>query len=113
MVANGKIPCWLEQEALWCNRSIFEINIEKIGTNLENQYIIIAHSNREDYANLLKEKIEEKKIVKKVFITDVFSGCGTNIGPGMIGAYFMGNPISNDCLVEKEALTQSIKENTK
>ena len=87
--------------------------IEKIGTNLENQYIIIAHSNREDYANLLKEKIEEKKIVKKVFITDVFSGCGTNIGPGMIGAYFMGNPISNDCLVEKEALTQSIKENTK
>ena len=87
--------------------------IEKIGTNLENQYIIIAHSDREDYANLLKEKIEEKLKVKKVFVTDVFSGCGTNIGPGMIGAYFIGNPISTECLVEKEALIQSIKENTK
>ena len=87
--------------------------IEKIGTNLENQYIIIAHSDREDYANLLKEKIEEKLKVKKVFVTDVFSGCGTNIGPGMIGAYFIGNTISTDCLVEKEALIQSIKENTK
>jgi len=84
--------------------------LEKIATDIENQYVVVAHSDREAYALSLKEKIEETVKCKEVLVTDVFSGCGTNIGPGMIGVYFMGEPISNDNEVEKEALAQAIAE---
>ena len=56
----------------------------------------------------LKEKLEASVKFKKVFVGDVFSGCGTNIGPGMIGVYFMGAPISEDLAAEKEALNAAI-----
>lgn len=80
--------------------------VEEMAVDIENQYIIVTHSNREDYANTLKEMIEKKLNPKAVFITDAYSGCGTNIGPGMIGAYFIGNDISEDCAVEKEILNK-------
>ena len=84
--------------------------VEKIGVDLENQYILVSHTNRNKYANLLKDKLVEKVKCKRVFVSDVFSGCGTNIGPGMIAVYFMGNPISKDNEVEKVALTEAIQE---
>ncbi len=87
--------------------------LEKVGTDLENQYILVSHTDREDYANELKSKIESKVNCKKVFVSDVFSGCGTNIGPGMIGVYFMGEPISPECAVEKEALALVIEQKSK
>ena len=77
---------------------------------MENQYIFIMHSDREKYAMTLKEKIEDTLNCKKVFVSDVFSGCGTNIGPGMISLYFLGDPVSPDLAKEKEALTLSIEE---
>ena len=55
-----------------------------------------------------EEKLEASVKFKKVFVSDVFSGCGTNIGPGMIGVYFMGAPISEDLAAEKEALNAAI-----
>lgn len=85
--------------------------VKRMATDPEEQYIIIAHSDREEYALTLKEKIEQRIECKKVFVTDVFSGCGTNIGPGMIGVYFMGEPISEDTAKEKEALALCISEN--
>lgn len=82
--------------------------VKATATNVEDQYLLIAHSDREQYANDLKEKLEANVKCKKVYITDVFGGCGTNIGPGMIGVYFLGNPISEDSSVEKEILTNCI-----
>ncbi|MBQ9806803.1 MAG: DegV family protein [Clostridia bacterium] len=80
---------------------------------LEDQYVFIMHSDREEYAMLLKEKIEAKYPCKKVFVSDVFGGCGTNIGPGMISVYFMGDPVSEGCVKEKEMLNEAISQNEK
>ena len=85
--------------------------IKKMATNVENQYIFVMHSDREEYALTLKEKIEKAINCKKVFVGDIYCACGTNIGPGMIGAYFMGEPISKDNEKEKEALVSAIEQN--
>ena len=82
--------------------------LKSIATDIENQYIFIMHSDREGYAMTLKEKIESSVNCKKVFVSDVFSGCGTNIGSGMISVYFLGEEISSDLSKEKEALTLAI-----
>ncbi len=79
---------------------------QRMATDIENQYILISHSNRAAYAEKLKELAESKLGAKKVFVTDVFTGCGTNIGPGMIAMYFMGNPISQDLTDEKNTMNE-------
>ncbi len=78
--------------------------LESMAVNLKEQFVLISHSNREAYALKLKELIEERSSVKKVYVSDVFSGCGTNIGPGMIAVYFLGNEISEDLTDEKNAI---------
>ncbi len=78
--------------------------IERMATNVEDQYIFINHSDRERHAITLKEKLLERIKCRGIFISDVFSACGTNIGPGMISAYFLGEPISENNVAEKEAL---------
>ena len=83
--------------------------LESMATNVEEQYIFIMHSDREKYAITLKEKLEEKIKAKKIFVSDVFSACGTNIGPGMVAVYFLGNPVTADLLTEKEALNRAIE----
>lgn len=79
--------------------------VEKMATDLENQFVLISHTNREAYAMKLKEMIEAEPGAPKVYVSDVFSGCGTNIGPGMVAVYFMGEEISEDLSVEKDTIT--------
>jgi predicted nucleic acid-binding Zn-ribbon protein len=55
------------------------------------------------------EKLEAELSPKGVFISDVFSASGTNIGAGMICANFFGEPISENSEVEKEILTAAIE----
>ena len=83
--------------------------ITNMATDTENNYAFIMHSDREKYALSLKEKIKSTLNFKKVFVSDVFSGCGTNIGPGMISVYFFGEPISDDLAKEKEVLNSAIE----
>lgn len=82
--------------------------IERMAVNLKDQYIVVSHSNRAEYGERLKKMIEERLAPKKVFLSDVFSGCGTNIGPGMIGAYFLGEDISEGNAVEKDVMNELI-----
>ena len=82
--------------------------VKAMATNVEDQYLIIMHSDREKYAHDLKERLEARITCKNIFISDVFSGCGTNIGPGMIGVYFMGEPVSEDNSKEKEVLNNCL-----
>ncbi|MCH5151874.1 MAG: DegV family protein [Clostridiales bacterium] len=86
--------------------------IKQAAVDIENQFVYIAHSNREEYALTLKEMIENTLHPKDVFVSDVFLSSGTNIGPGMIGAYFLGEEISEDGSKEKE-LMQKAMENCK
>ena len=82
----------------------------RVAEDLPSQYVFIMHSDRERYAMDIKAKIESRFETKGVFVSDVFSACGTNIGPGMIAIYFLGAPISEECVKEKEALTAVISE---
>lgn len=85
--------------------------MKKMARDIESQYVFILHSDRENYAMQLKELVENSVTCKKIFVGDVFSACGTNIGPGMISLYFIGEPISDECVVEKDALNSVIAEN--
>ena len=76
-------------------------------SDIENNYVIVAHSDREQYARELAEAIERELHPKHIFITDVFSASGTNVGPGMIGAYYFGAPISDDGSKEKEIMNKA------
>lgn len=80
--------------------------IEAVAKDIENSYIIVTHSGREMYAETLGQMIKEKLNFKKVFVGDVFCGSGTNIGPGMVCAYFMGDDISEDLTAEKEVIAK-------
>ena len=77
---------------------------QQLAADIQDQYILISHSDRAEYAEKLKEMAEKQLGAKKVFVSDVFPGCGTNIGPGMIAMYFLGNPISEDLSAEKEVM---------
>lgn len=84
--------------------------IKKCGVDLENQILLISHSDREKYANTLKELLEENIKCKNIYISDVFCGSGTNIGPGMIGVYFLGNPVTEEVIKEKEIMNSCLEE---
>lgn len=80
--------------------------IQRMAKDVQKQYILISHSNRAEYAERLKMMLEENVQAEQVLLCDVFSGCGTNIGPGMVGVYFLGDEITEDLATEKEVITE-------
>lgn len=74
----------------------------------ENQIIFIAQSNRLEQAKKYKQMIEENIRPKAVFIHDVFPSCGINVGPGLMAAYYIGTPISQDLAWEKKLLNDAL-----
>ncbi len=78
--------------------------IEETIENPEEQLIFIAQTNRMKQALEYKAMIEERFHPKAVIVTDVFPLCGINIGPGLMAAYYMGKPISDDLATEREIL---------
>jgi len=78
--------------------------VKATATDIKENYVIICHSDREQYANTLKELVEQELCPKKVFLTDVFDSCGTNIGPGMIGVYYLGSEVTQDLEAEKQII---------
>lgn len=78
---------------------------KETAVDIENQIVLIAHSDRELYARTLEEKIREALSPKDVWVTDVFSACGANVGPGMVGIYYLGDRVSDDMSKEKEIIT--------
>ena len=78
--------------------------VEETATDIGEQILIVSHSNRELYAKTLKEKLETELKPKKVYLSDVFCGCGANIGPGMVGVYYLGEPVSEELTREKTVM---------
>ncbi len=86
--------------------------IKESAVNIEEQFIIISHSDREIYANTLKLMLEKELRPAKVFVSDVFAASGANVGPGMIGVYYLGRENSTD-LSEEKAIMTKVLERTK
>ena len=82
--------------------------VNRMATDVKDQFILITHSNRQEYAETLRGLIEESVQPRHIFVSDVFSGCGTNIGPGMIAVYFLGEEISDGLAAEKQIMTELI-----
>lgn len=78
--------------------------------NPEDQIIFIAQTNRYAQAEVYKKMIEEKFHPKAVYINDVFPFCGINVGPGLMAAYYVGKPISEDLSVERALIEKFVSE---
>jgi len=88
--------------------SVLMTYIEETIENPEDQIIFIAHTNRLPQAEEYKKMIEERFHPKEIYINDVFPACGINIGTGLMAAYYMGKPISED-LKEEKAIIERCK----
>jgi DegV family protein with EDD domain len=80
--------------------------VGEVAADVQNQYLLIVHSNREEYAMTLKEKLESELHPKQVLVSDSYSASGTNIGPGMVGVYFLGDEVSEDLTAEREIMAR-------
>lgn len=72
----------------------------------QEQIIFIAHTNRREKAEQLRQMIEERFHPKATYLNDVFPACGINVGPGLMAAYYYGKPITKDLEDEKKLITQ-------
>ena len=84
--------------------------IEATIENPEDQVIFIAQSCRYPQAEVYKKMIEDKFHPKAVYINDVYPFCGINVGPGLMAAYYVGKPISDDLSTERALIEQFISE---
>lgn len=80
--------------------------LKACATDIENQIVLVSHSDRQTYAETLAEMVKSQANPKDVLICDVFSGSGTNVGPGMVGVYFLGAEISEDLANEKAIIAK-------
>ena len=80
--------------------------IEKTIEDPENQVIVVAQTNRLAQAEEYKKMIEEKFHPKAVEIRQAYMPSSINVGPGLMAAYYVGKPISED-LVEEKAIVEA------
>ena len=72
--------------------------------NPNEQIIFVAHSNREEQAQKLKQLIIKHIRPKEIIVNSVGKYCGANIGPGLIAAFYIGKPISEGVKQETELM---------
>ena len=77
--------------------------------NPQDQIIFIATSNRHKQAEVFKTMIEERFHPKAIYVNDVYSNCGINIGPGLMAAYYYGKPISKGLIEETKAFNEILE----
>ncbi len=83
--------------------------IEKTIENPSEQIILIAQTNHMKQALEFKEMIQNKFNPKEIIINDVFPSCGINVGPGLMAAFYMGKPISEDLKAETEIMNEVLQ----
>jgi DegV family protein with EDD domain len=75
------------------SRAEFEFLIERLqkeGTDLSSQIVIIGHADDLIQAKKLEELIRSRNLVKEVMISKIGPIIGTHTGPGMLALTFMG-----------------------
>ena len=80
--------------------------------NPEEQIIFVAHSNREQAAQVLAQRVQETFHPKEIIINHVGMSCGASVGPGLCAVFFQGKEISED-MVQEQALMNEIISNQK
>lgn len=80
--------------------------------NPEDQIIFVAHSNREQAAQLLAQRIRDTFNPKEIIINHVGMSCGASVGPGLCAAFYQGKEISENMEYE-QALMKDIIERQK
>lgn len=61
------------------------------GIAIENQTVIVGHSDSLQKAQDMKEAILEKGLAKEVIVANIGPVIGTHVGPGMTAVTFLGN----------------------
>lgn len=77
--------------------------------NPEDQIIFVAHSNREQAAQVLAERIRETFHPKEIIINQVGMACGASIGPGLCAAFYQGKPISENMEYEQALMDRIVE----
>ena len=96
-------------------QNAFDAVIEYIRGTIENpqdQILFVAHSNREEAAKVLAQRVQEEFSPKEIIINPVGMSCGASIGPGLCAVFYQGSEISED-MVQEQALMDRIVENQK
>ena len=75
----------------------------------ENQIMFVAHSNREQAANVLAKRIEEEFHPKEIIINHVSMSCGASIGPGLCAAFYFGKEISEGMEAEQAIMDRIVE----
>lgn len=97
-------------------KNAFDAVIEYMSKTIENpedQIIFVAHSNREQAAQVLADRIRETFHPKEIIINHVGMSCGASIGPGLCATFYQGKEISEGMEAEqalmKEIMTKQKK----
>lgn len=89
-------------------RKAFDLTVEYVKRTAvapEDNYAIVSHTDREQYAVDLAEKLSAVGF-KRVFISESFAGNATNIGTGMIGVYYFGDEVSPELERERAVMAE-------
>ncbi len=81
--------------------------------NPEEQIIFVAHSNREQAAQVLAQRVKETFKPKEVIINHVGMSCGASVGPGLCAVFFEGREISENMEYEQALMNKIIEEQKK
>ena len=93
----------------------FDAVIEYMRGTIENpqdQIIFVAHSNREQAAETLAQRVREAFSPKEIIINHVGLSCGASIGPGLCAVFYQGKEISEN-MEQEQALMNTIIANQK
>ena len=81
------------------------------GGDFTNKTILMGDSMRGDLLAVFKKMIEDELHPRKIVMTEMFAGCGLNVGPGLMSAYYEGIEISEDMSAERQILQECILKN--
>jgi DegV family protein with EDD domain len=95
-------------------KKAMQIELDYIAATIvdpQNQDILICNSLREKQAETYKQMIKERFSPRAIYETEVFCGCGLNMGPGVMCAYYFGKPLSKNLEEERKLLQELIEKN--
>ena len=77
--------------------------LKRTAVDIENQVLIIAFTDKDKDAEILRDMIQEELRPREILMTTVFpNGCGISMGPGYLAVNYRGVAASENLNKEKE-----------